>query len=256
VPSLTIDHFDSATEGGNAARALRNAGARAADELAGRTVWSATALPGGFTPAHTLRAYVEDVGNGLFAGTLEVRADTPLRRLAERVDHMLSGDSGDDVQFGPAERQLYRDAAGDGDGLIGRSVGPDDMVIIHDALTALLVEAIRERGAHAVWHVRVTAPTREAAAAQARAFLDDYTSSVDAYMISWSQPAGAGWPVDRVAALMPSAGVVAAKEIPIEHAASGARDVALRSVLADVLHADRDEAVGGTLHARPAVPPR
>jgi hypothetical protein len=62
---------------------------------------------------------------------------------------------------------------------------------------------------------------------------------------------------ERIAALMPSADVVAAKEIAAADAAADRRhNAAWSSVLADVVHADRGESVGGTLQARPAVPAR
>ena len=56
---------------------------------------------------------------------------------------------------------------------------------------------------------------------------------------------------------MPSPGLLAAKEI----AATGAEAQALHNrgwstLLADIVDRDRGECVGGTLHARPAVPAR
>ena len=58
-------------------------------------------------------------------------------------------------------------------------------------------------------------------------------------------------------AAMPSPGLLAAKEI----AATGAEAQALHNrgwstLLADIVDRDRGECVGGTLHARPAVPAR
>jgi hypothetical protein len=234
---------------------LSIAGARAADGLAGRTVWCATALPGARSAARTMQSFFDDTAGGLAAERLDVPAQPPLMELAERLERMLGGHPSRQP-LGWAEHELFREAAGDGDGLVGRSVGPEDVVVVHDALSALLVQAVRERGAHAVWRITVAAPSREAAAAQARAFLNDFTGAVDAYMLSWSEPAMQGGFVDRVAALIPRAGVATAKEIPVRHDDAGTREVAMRSVLADVVQGDRSDTVGGTVHARPAVAAR
>jgi hypothetical protein len=256
MPSLTIEHFDLPSSGPGAARMLGAARARAGDGLAGRTVWCATALPGGRATAQALHDDVDDAVGGVVAGALDVRADDPLRTVAERLDGMLDGRPLGEQPLGAAERELIRDAFDDGDVLIGAAVGPDDVVVVHDALTALLMMAVRERGAHAVWQIRVTAPTRDAAVAQAREFLGDFTTAIDAYIMSWSQTPRAGRAVDRFAALMPSAGVVAAKEIPVQRTDDGSREVAVRSLLADLVRGDRAEAVGGTRHPRPAVAAR
>ena len=100
-------------------------------------------------------------------------------------------------------------------------------------LTAAPADAIRQRGAHAVWQVM---SPREPAPA------------IDAYLVTGRTADGA----HVVAALMPGAGIVIAKEM------RGAtyRDVGWCSLLADVVRTDREECVGGTLHARPAVAPR
>ena len=62
----------------------------------------------------------------------------------------------------------------------------------------------------------------------------------------------AGDETQVVAALMPWAGVVAAKEMR----GSTYRDVGWCTLLADIVRTDREECVGGTLHARPTVAPR
>ena len=116
---------------------------------------------------------------------------------------------------------------------LAADVRPDDIVVLHHPLTARRADAIRQRGAHAVWHV-----------IQARG----PAPAIDAYLTTGRTADGAR----VVAALIPGAGVVIAKEI------RGAtyRDVGWCSLLADVVRTDRGECVGGTLHARPAVAPR
>jgi hypothetical protein len=112
-------------------------------------------------------------------------------------------------------------------------VRPGDIVVLHHPLAAAEANELRERGAHAIWHVL---------SAQERA------PAVDAYLMTGTSWAGEAF----VVALVPAADVVFAKEM------RGAtyEDIGWCSLLADVVGADREECVGGTLHARPAVAAR
>jgi hypothetical protein len=107
-------------------------------------------------------------------------------------------------------------------------VGPDDIVVLD---RAPLAPAVRERGAHAVMRIRELP--------------DAPTAGVDAYVIGWI---GAGPLACHLAAVMPHAGMVAEKDMGVPSDPLG-----WGSLLADVVHADRDERVGGRRHVRPAV---
>jgi hypothetical protein len=108
-----------------------------------------------------------------------------------------------------------------------------DIVVVHHPLAAAQATELRERGAHAIWHVL---SARERAPA------------VDAYLMTRSS-----WVGGRVVvALVPAADVVFAKEMR----GAAYEDIGWCSVLADVVRTDREECVGGTLHARPAVAAR
>jgi hypothetical protein len=236
-------------------RAVEAVRRRALDELSERTVWCASALPGPGSSARRLRASLQwGGGGGLRCGVLEVAADGRLRDLAERLEAMLDGAAAS--QLGDAERELCAEGVRGSEELVG-DVGPNDVVVAHDALTALLAEAVRERGAHAVWHVSVTPTPSRPTAAAARSFLRRYTSRMDAYVMTWSpydrRPRAV---VERIAALMPSTDAVAAKDIPAAYASAEPRQLGWSTVLADVVHGDREETVGGTRHARPRVPAR
>lgn len=212
----------------------------AADELAGRTVWCAAGLLRGREAADRLsRRLTEATAPRVAVRRLEVAADEPLTHLADRLQRMLEGASAPSRPLGTAERDVYDDGARNAERLAGDRVRPGDVVVLHDALTALMAEAIREQGAHAVWELQ-PAPT----ASEALSFLRAYTAGLDAYL---TVRAG------LLAAHMPSPAAVAAKEV----APGGGYDtVGLRWLLADVIHDDRREHVGGTLHARPAVAAR
>jgi hypothetical protein len=94
-------------------------------------------------------------------------------------------------------------------------------------------------------------------AAAARTFLRRYTSRMDAYVMTWSpydrRPRAV---VERIAALMPSADAATAKDIPADYGSGEPRQLGWSAVLADIVHSDREETVGGTRHPRPTVPVR
>ena len=216
MTSVVIEHFRPPTSVSDE-RSLRFRHERAADALAGRAVWCAAPLP----PA---------------TAQLEVAADEPLRHLAERLDAMLNGVAQGIAELGPEEREICAQAVRDPEPGVRRG----DVVLLHDALTALLAQAVRERGAHAVWCVGVAGRTPGRASYEAWSFLRSHTAGVDAYLMRWG---------DGMAAVMPSADLVTIDAEP---------DMGLMwmSVLADVVSGDRDETVGGTLHPRPVVAAR
>ncbi|WP_445149555.1 hypothetical protein [Baekduia sp. Peel2402] len=122
-------------------------------------------------------------------------------------------------------------------------VRADDLVIVFDAAAALAAEALRARGAHVVWCVDPTAADA----------LHRSTGDVDAYIFSSVRREPAGQVVRHVAALMPGADLLAAKQV----LDPGPGDMlGWRSALADVVTDDHEQHVGGRRHVRPAVAAR
>jgi hypothetical protein len=200
---VTIDSYHAPATV-RAARRLEGAGSRAADLLAGRTVWCVTSLPAGRNAALALRdCLLWAFGSGVGAST------------------------------------LYSDE------LDGEDVRPDDVVVLHDPLTAALAEVIRDRGAHVVGRVeaRSTAGGRE------------LPSAIDAYLTSWPAPER-GVRIERIACLVPSSATVATVDVAPGPAEERRHDLGWSSALAAAVAADRADTVGGTRHARPEVPVR
>jgi hypothetical protein len=248
MTSVTIEQFH-APSSARSARRLEGAERRAAEGLAGRTVWCATALPAGHAPARALRdCLLAAAESGVSASTLEVESLDPIRALAQRLSTMLEGAQG---QLGPADAEVYDDASCKGESLVGGGVHADDVVVLYDPFTAVLADAIRERGAHVVWRIDVAAP----GSGEAWAFLRRYTSAVDAYLTTWPTPER-GVSIQRIAALMPSPDAVATTDVAPGPAAERRHDLGWRSVLAATVAADRAETVGGTRHPRPGVAAR
>lgn len=249
MTSLIVEQFGSPSSP-RAARVLELARRRAVDELAGRTVWSATALPAGHAPARMLSGDVRAAGRGgIGTGSIEVPTDESLRTLAERLDAMLHGFAPPASSLGPAERGLYERASPAGEALGSADIEPGDVVVLHDPLVAVLAQAVRERGAHAVWHVTV-GPAPRRAAAEAQNFLSRFTAALDAYVTTSRRAVGRGLLGERLTALMPSADIVATMSLATER---GEEPSGWCCLLAEVVQSDRDEHVGGRVHARPAV---
>ncbi len=252
MTSLVIEHFD-APASTREAMALGAAGERAGDVLAGRTVWCAMTLPRARRSADVLRDRMEGAGPDVAAASLEVDADEQLLGLSPTAGSTRLSES-DSGGLGPAERDAYARGALGGEERIGQSVSAQDVVVVHDLLSALATQAIRERGAHAVWRLPVAEAPRVGAGALE--LLRRLTPGIDAYVTTWLQRGSRGEVVECVAAVMPSAGIVATKEFPIRFAGDEPRRLAWRMAIAEIVRSDRLESVGGTLRPRPSVAPR
>lgn len=225
---------------------------QATDVLAGRTVWCVSALPSGALAAGAVRRCLDRPDGGAVAtGGRELRPvdDPQLRQLAARLEAMLDGRRSERDEVSAAQRVVYADGVRDSEALLGPDVRDGDVVLLHDVLAALLADAVRARGAHAVWHV--AARGHDAGAAAARGFLSRFTRGVDAFVGVAPAPLREQQ-IARLAVALPSPGRIVVKEVvaPDEPRAG----LGWRSLLADVVGNDREEHVGGTLHARPAVP--
>jgi hypothetical protein len=132
----------------------------------------------------------------------------------------------------------------DTDALGDEQLGPDDVVVLHDPLTAALAELIRERGPHVVGRIEAR-PTGDRV----------LPAAMDAYLTSW--PARQrGLRIERIACLVPSSGTVATVDVAPGPAAERRHDLGWSSAVAAAVAADRADTVGGTRRTRPGVPVR
>jgi trehalose synthase len=257
VTSVVIEDF-GAPGSTRDARVLEFARRRAADELAGRTVWCAGAARHGRSEAQALSVCLRSSGElggaeHVDSASIEVEVQGPLMRLTERLDAMLRGIVSAASTLGPAEAEVYAGGVQDGEELVGRDVRPGDVVVLHDPLAAALAQALRARGAHVVW--RVAIGRRQAGVVEAWRFLHRIRPALDAYVTAWRVPATRRR--TGLAAFMSSPDVVSAKEIGDSSGRGDTYDeLGWASLLADVVQADREERVGGTLRPRPTVAAR
>jgi hypothetical protein len=243
MPRLTIERFDPPTSQ-RATRVRSRAGDRAADELGGRHVWCASASPRGRGEARALEERLR-AGGDVDAAPLDVDTGAWLRDLAQQLDALLTRLHAAPLDV--AQRAECAEAAAAGERAIGGDVRAGDLVVVHVAAAALAAQAFRARGAHVVWYVDPAAGTAAVGA------VHRYTGDVDAYISGSVQRAPAGRVVRHVAALMPGADVLAAKQL---FGPDPGDMLGWRTALADVVADDHDEHVGGRRHIRPAVAAR
>lgn len=223
------------------------------DALAGRRVWGAASLSGGHAVGRRLRNLLK---NDLEIDPLAVETAEPPARLARQLDAMLAGVSLP-RSLGAAARAGYARGAELAEPSLGGKVRQGDVVVLHDCFTASFAAALRDRGAHAVWHLgrRSGSPAPPSIGA-AIDFLDRCGgAAVDAVVVD--ERVGIRGP-ERVAALVPASRLLDIREVPPGDDAAHAERVALAwvSLLGDIVEEDRADRVGGTIQARPVVAAR
>jgi hypothetical protein len=251
MTSLTLERFTTPSTA-RERRELAWLRAWAADELAGRAVWCAAACDG---PGHRAAEALRDGLHRPGAGALDVAAPEPLCGASARVEAALAGAR--DAVLERDDEPACLEGTLDGERLAGERVVAGDVVVVHDALSALLAGALRARGAHVIWHEHLPAgPPMSAAQHAARDVVLRCAGRCDAHLVTWvdDEPSGLA---EHLAAALPEADHVEAKHL----AGRPGDDADLRATawsvaLADVVSTDREQHVGGMLHARPAVPAR
>jgi hypothetical protein len=250
VTSLVVERFGMAPTS-RLRRAVADVDERIGEVLAGRTVWCAVGLPNATQAADELRVRLEGAGPDLAAAPLVVVGDEALSSLAQRLDHALTGGVFD---VAAAADQLAHGPVGGGE-LVGAEIRPGDVVIAHDALSVMAAGAVRERGAHALWNVRIGAEMA-AAVGQALDLMRRITSGVDAYVLAWRERTWRGQMTECVAAAIPAAAIMVAKQFPAVLDPENPRRLAWRMTVAEAVRSDREECVGGRLHPKPVVAAR
>jgi hypothetical protein len=224
----------------------------AGDALAGRVVWCAAALDGGHAAGRRLREHLHD---DLEVVPLAVEAAEPPAELARQLEAMLAGVPSP-RPLGAAARTEYVRGAELAEPSLGGRVRPGDVVVLHDSFTVSFAAALRDHGAHAIWHLRRRSGSQAPCVRAALDFLDrGGAAAVDAVVID--ERIGVDGP-ERVTALLPAAGLLDIREVsPVGDAARADR-VALAwiSLLGDILEEDRADHVGGTIQVRPVVAAR
>ncbi len=222
------------------------------DALAGRVVWSVSTLPDGHAAGRRLRELLQD---SIEVVPLGVEATGPSARLARQLDAMLAGVPSP-APLGAAARAACAYGAELAEPGLGGGVRPGDVVVLHDSFAVSLASALRDRGAHAIWHLRRRSASQPPCAREAIDFLDRAGgAAVDAVMIDERQEVdGAG----AITAFLPAARLLDIREVSRGGDAARAERAALAwtSLLGDIVEEDRADHVGGTIQVRPVVAAR
>ena len=257
MTSLVIEHFHT-PDSLRRARRLESVRRRATERLVGRSVWCAAVAPTETVAADALERClhsVDDQGVAPHRTVLQLRE--PVIGLMERLDAMLRGIRSPGPVLGPGEEEAYMRGMQDGDALIPVAVQPGDVVVLHDPIAAALGQAIRERGAHAIWRASIGRGGSNAAAAWR--FLHRPRPALAAYILAWRGRGGIAAYISApggIAAYSSAPGMASAKELDPNPARQGYEEVGWTTLLADVVRDDRAERVGGVIDARPSVAAR
>lgn len=253
MTSVAIEQFHT-PDTHRRARRLESVRRRAAERLAGRSVWCIAAAPTEEAAAdaleHCLRAAHDD---GVAPHRTLLELGEPLQGLMERLDAMLRGVTMLGSALGPVEEDAYGKGRQDGDALLPGDVQAGDVVVLHDPIAAALAQPIRDRGSHAIWSTSIG---RGRAAYAAWQFLHRSRPGLDAYITAWRSDRPVRTGRARIAAYIAAPSVISAKEVDASRSGQGYEEIGWTTLLADVVRDDRAERVGGTVRARPSVAPR
>jgi hypothetical protein len=215
-------------------------------------VWCAAALSGGHAAGRRLQELLDD---DLEVAPLAVEATGPPAELARQLDSMLA-EVPSPRSLGAAARAAYAHGAELAEPTLGGRVRAGDVVILHDCFTVSIAAALRDRGAHAIWHLRRRSGSRAPCVRAAVDFLDR-AGGATANAVVIDERVGIDGP-ERVAALIPAAGLLDIREVSPGGDAAHAERLALAwiSLLGDIVEEDRADHVGGTIQVRPVVAAR
>ena len=120
--------------------------------LGQRTVWNINSTAAGGGVAELLHALFPMAhAMGLDARWLVIEGDPQFFAITKRLCTRLYGEAGDSGTLGPTELEHYRKVTAANADQLSERVQPGDIVIIHEAQPAGLVEAAKDMGAVVIW---------------------------------------------------------------------------------------------------------
>lgn len=161
--------------------ALRDTASRVAGALRDRTVWNINSTAAGGGVAELLHALLPLArALGIDTRWLVIDGDTEFFAIAKRLCTRLYGAPGDPEPLGPEQLQHYRVITElEGTALAAR-VRPGDLVVVHEAQPAGLVDVARRLGATAVWRRHIGRDEPNEHTEEGWAFLRRFVENADA----------------------------------------------------------------------------
>lgn len=160
---------------------LRDGADRAGRLLGDRTVWAvnSTAVGGGVAELlHALGPMARAIG--LDVRWLVINGDPDFFTITKRLCTRQYGAPGDGGPLGPAERRHYRHVLDGNARRLTDWIHPGDVVVVHDAQPAGLVEAAKRCGATVMWRCHIGSDEPNEHTRNASAFLRPFVEPADA----------------------------------------------------------------------------
>ncbi|MEP6561622.1 MAG: glycosyltransferase, partial [Nakamurella sp.] len=192
------------------------AGAKAKDDLAGRTVVhvNSTATGGGVAEMlPTLLGYA--VGLGIDTRWCVITGTPLFFEITKRLHNRIHGYPGDLGGFGPAERAAYEEVIDRAAPDLLAMLRPDDIVVLHDPQTLGLAPLLSRASVQVIWRCHIGSDTSTDITTDAWDFLAPYLGNVDAFVFSRADYRPSRIPIERVRVITPSLDPLSPKNQPI-----------------------------------------
>jgi trehalose synthase len=186
--------------------------ARATELLAGRTFWNVNSTAHGGGVAEMLRSLIGYArGAGLDARWVTIGGDEDFFRVTKRLHNRLHGFAGDGGPLGDAEHEIYERLTAENVEVFADSIGPSDVVLLHDPQTAGMVPRLVEQGVPVIWRAHIGLDLPNDLARDAWRFLIDYVRPADAYVFSRPAYTWEGLDTSKLTVIAPSIDAFAPK---------------------------------------------
>ena len=187
------------------------------ERFLGRTIWNINSAETGAV-AEMLRGLVATgMGLGVDTRWLVIDGDAGFFAITRRIHNCVRGWPGDGGPLGDAERRHYESVVGANRERLHELVSPGDIVILHDPLTAGMVDMAKETGAPVVWCCHIGVDVANESTRLAWDFLSPYVAQVDAVVFSRAEHVPASLAGTRTVILPPAIDPFAVKNVELDH---------------------------------------
>jgi trehalose synthase len=223
VLALEPERFEEFVAEAGEWKALVEASGRIRRMLEAQAVWmiSSPSRSGGLADlVQSQAAYAR--GAGVDARWAVISASDDFFRLGTRLDDDLYGGDDDGGDYGDADRRLYEETLGDAAGELTERLGRDDIVMLHDAVTAGMIPAVKAAGAVAIWRCRVGTDAPNGRAERGWRFLAPFLQAADACVFTRRQFVWDGLDEERAHVIPPSLNPLSPKNQALSESAVSA----------------------------------
>jgi trehalose synthase len=184
VPALPLERFRPLI-GDQRTAELETVASMMRALLKNNSVWNVNSTDRGGGVAEMLQVLLGyGKGAGFDVHWMVIAGDAEFFAITKRIHNRLHGVQGDDGELGPAQIAHYREVLADNASHLVPMVGRGDVVLLHDPQTAGLGDALRAKGAHAVWRCHVGTDKANSWTEEAWGFLRPFVESCEAWVFT------------------------------------------------------------------------